>query len=89
MLITSVVPFPVPREVAFDYLVEPRNRVQWQSSLARVEDVDGAPRVGQTWVDVTRPGLRPRLETDWEAVIDRTARAMIGYLGADWDGAEA
>ena len=29
-----------------------------------------------------------RLETDWEAVIDRTARAMAGYLGADWDGAE-
>jgi len=28
-----------------------------------------------------------RLETDWEAVIDRTARAMVGYLGADWDGA--
>ena len=29
-----------------------------------------------------------RLETDWEAVIDRTARAMVGYLGAQWDGAE-
>lgn len=29
-----------------------------------------------------------RLETDWEAVIDRTARAMVGYLGAEWDGAE-
>jgi AcrR family transcriptional regulator len=27
-----------------------------------------------------------RLETDWEAVIDRTARAMVGYLGAAWDG---
>jgi AcrR family transcriptional regulator len=29
-----------------------------------------------------------RLETDWEAVIDRTARAMVGYLGADWDAVE-
>jgi hypothetical protein len=29
-----------------------------------------------------------RLETDWEAVIDRTARAMTGYLGAEWDGEE-
>jgi hypothetical protein len=29
-----------------------------------------------------------RLETDWEAVIERTARAMAGYLGAEWDGAE-
>jgi AcrR family transcriptional regulator len=26
-----------------------------------------------------------RAEADWEAVIDRTARAMAGYLGADWD----
>ena len=58
-----VVAFPVPREVAFDYLVDPRNRPQWQSSLARVDGVTGEPRVGQTWVDVTRPGLRPRMET--------------------------
>jgi hypothetical protein len=57
------VAFPVPREVAFDYLVDPRNRTEWQSSLARVIDVDGEPRVGQTWVDVTRAGVRPRLET--------------------------
>ncbi|MQW77356.1 SRPBCC family protein [Nocardioides sp. dk4132] len=54
---------PVAPEVAFDFLVDPRHRPAWQSSLARVEDVDGAPRVGQTWVDVTRPGLRPRMET--------------------------
>ena len=58
-----VVPFPVPREVAFDYLVEPTRRPEWQASLARVEDVDGEPRVGQTWTDVTKPGLRPRMET--------------------------
>jgi hypothetical protein len=58
-----VVAFPVSCEVAFDYLADPRNRADWQSSLARVEHVDGQPRVGQTWVDVTRPGLRPRMET--------------------------
>ena len=34
---------PVAR-VAFDYLVEPRNRPDWQSSLRTVEDVTGAPR---------------------------------------------
>ena len=51
------------REVAFDYLADPRHRPEWQSSLARVEDVDGEPRVGQTWVDVTTPGLRPAMET--------------------------
>lgn len=56
--------FPVPVEVAFDYLVEPRNRPAWQSSLRAVEDVDpGEPRVGQRWVDVTVPGLRPVMET--------------------------
>lgn len=57
------VAFDVPVDVAFDYLVDPRNRPQWQSSLRRVEDVEGDPRVGQTWVDVTGPGLRPAMRT--------------------------
>ncbi len=55
--------FAVPTEVAFDYLVDPVNRPLWQSSLSRVEDVRGEVGVGQTWVDVTVPGLRPQLET--------------------------
>ncbi|GEP34584.1 hypothetical protein NSZ01_23520 [Nocardioides szechwanensis] len=54
---------PVPPEVAFDYLVDPANRAEWQPSLARVEDVVGPVGVGQRWVDVTRPGLRPLMET--------------------------
>lgn len=54
---------PVPPEVAFDYLVEPANRPEWQSSLSRVDDVVGEVGVGQRWVDVTSPGLRPRMET--------------------------
>jgi hypothetical protein len=58
-----VVAFPVSCEVAFDYLADPLHRPEWQSSLARVADVDGEPRVGQTWTDVTKPGLRPRMET--------------------------
>ena len=53
----------VPVEVAFDYFAEPRNRPLWQSSLARVEGVTGEPRVGQTWVDVTKPGLKPQMRT--------------------------
>jgi hypothetical protein len=61
--------FAVPADVAFDYLVDPHRRPEWQSSLRRVEDVDaGAPSVGQRWVDVTVPGLRPRMET---TVLDR------------------
>lgn len=59
----KAVQFPVPPEVAFDYLVDPANRPAWQSSLRSVEDIDGVPRVGQTWVDVTMPGLRPLMET--------------------------
>ena len=65
------VAFAVPREVAFDYLVDPHRRPEWQSSLARVEQVDGEVRAGQTWVDVTRPGLRPRMET---TELDRPVR---------------
>ena len=60
---SGAVPFPVPPEVAFDYLADPANRPAWQSSLARVEKVTGEPRIGQRWVDVTRPGLRPAMET--------------------------
>ncbi len=55
--------FDVSAEAAFDYLVDPAHRSLWQSSLSRVEEVRGVVGVGQTWVDVTRPGLRPKLET--------------------------
>jgi hypothetical protein len=60
----GTVPFEVPPEVAFDYLVDPRHRAEWQSSLRGVSEVTGAPRVGQTWTDVTRPGLRAAMCTD-------------------------
>ena len=63
MTATGTVRFAVPAQTAFDYLVDPRNRPRWQSSLRRVEDVDGEPRVGQTWTDVTKPGLRPAMTT--------------------------
>jgi len=59
----GTVAFPVPAEVAFDYLVDPVNRPQWQSSLASVTDVRGEVGPGQTWTDVTKPGLRPAMRT--------------------------
>ena len=59
----GTVRFEVPAEVAFDYLVDPHTRPEWQSSLRRVDDVDGEPRVGQTWTDVTKPGLEPAMLT--------------------------
>ena len=63
----GAVEFTVPAEVAYDYLVEPTNRPQWQSSLRTVVVPDawepGAEaRVGLRWVDVTWPGLCPRME---------------------------
>jgi uncharacterized protein YndB with AHSA1/START domain len=55
--------FASARGTVFDYLVDPRNRPQWQSSLRRVSAVDGEPRVGQTWTDETVPGLKPSMRT--------------------------
>jgi hypothetical protein len=65
------VEFSCDRETAFDYLVDPRRRPEWQSSLRRVSDVNGEPRVGQTWVDETKPGIKPRMRT---TELDRPAR---------------
>ncbi|ANH37347.1 Polyketide cyclase / dehydrase and lipid transport [Nocardioides dokdonensis FR1436] len=59
----GTVAFACPPEVAFDYLVDPHRRPEWQSSLAAVEQVVGEPGPGQRWIDVTRPGLRPAMET--------------------------
>ncbi|MBF4161360.1 SRPBCC family protein [Nocardioides acrostichi] len=53
----------VSPEVAFDYLVDPAHRPAWQSSLASVTDIEGEPGLGQTWTDVTKPGLRPAMRT--------------------------
>ncbi len=55
-----------PSEV-FAYLVDPRNRPEWQVSLRRVADVvplgDGPGDVGTSWTDVTVvPFVKPRME---------------------------
>jgi uncharacterized protein YndB with AHSA1/START domain len=72
------VEFEVPREVAFDYLVDPHRRPDWQSSLARVSVVDGEPRVGQTWLDETKPGL------DAEMVTTRLERPRLWSESGTW-----
>lgn len=49
--------------VAFDYLAEPRNRPQWQSTLRAVDMLsDGPTQVGTRWLDRTIVGASPRLE---------------------------
>jgi hypothetical protein len=59
------VAFAVPVEIAFDYLVDPANRPEWQSSLRRVEVLDeGPPHLGQRWRDVTSvTGVVPEMRT--------------------------
>ncbi len=57
------VSFPVDCATAYDYLVDPAHRAQWQSSLKDVVDVVGETDVvGQSWTDVTSAGVRPRME---------------------------
>ena len=47
---------------AFDYLADPRNRPEWQSSLRRVELLDeGDPRVGMRWRDHTAVRVAPEM----------------------------
>lgn len=59
----SSVRFEVSCEDAYDYLVAPANRAEWQSSLKGVADVVGPDDVvGQVWYDVTSVGIRPRME---------------------------
>ena len=82
----GTVAFPVPVEVAFDYLVDPANRPQWQSSLKAVTDVDsGEPRTGLRWRDVTKVGVKPHMEltevTPFRVLAERgTWRGVVGLL---------
>lgn len=49
-------------EQAFTYLVDPRNRPKWQSSLLSVDvPVDEEPHLGQAWSELTAVGVRPHL----------------------------
>ncbi|CAM3157916.1 SRPBCC family protein [Nocardioides dubius] len=61
---SQVVHFPCSPQAAFDYLSDPARRPEWQSSLRAVvplsDPVDG-PHA--EWIDVTWPGLRPRMRT--------------------------
>ncbi len=62
-MLGSRVDFAVPVEVAYDYLADPRNRPEWQSSLKSVEMLDdGEPRVGMRWRDHTAARIVPDME---------------------------
>lgn len=60
---TVVVDLPHSPADLFRFLVLPRNRPLWQSSLRTVTDVDeGDPRPGMQWRDVTKVGVKPWME---------------------------
>jgi hypothetical protein len=74
--------FDVPAEVAFDYLVDPVNRPEWQASLKGVRLLDdGPPHVGQRWHDITRvPGVAPLM------IIESMARPHVWVETGSWRG---
>jgi uncharacterized protein YndB with AHSA1/START domain len=53
---------PHAPSTVFRFLADPHNRPLWQASLRSVADVDdGEPRVGMTWRDVTKVGIKPSM----------------------------
>src|SRR5918998_5744592 len=84
------VPFAAPPGQVFDYLADPRNRPQWQSSLRAVRIVEpGPPRVGTRWIDQTAVGARPRME-----IVEMTPPGPDGAPGSwsevgTWHGLRA
>ena len=66
------VPFGVSREDAFDYLVDPHRRTEWQGSLRRVENVQPLPpQVGTSWRDVALGQVTSQMRL---TAVDRPAR---------------
>ena len=48
----------VPRERVFDYLADPANRPQWQSSIQTIHlQSQASPRVGTTWRESVHGGV--------------------------------
>ena len=60
----TTVDMPHPPQVAFTYLVDPRNRPEWQASLVsvRLERRDQQPEVGMAWRDTMVIGVKPAME---------------------------
>ncbi len=53
---------PHTAEQAFTYLVDPRLRPEWQSSLLSTDvPEDEEPHLGQIWTELTVVGVRPSL----------------------------
>ncbi len=83
VMLGAAVGFDVAAEVAFDYLVDPRNRPEWQSSLRRVDVLDEEIAVGQPGSTSLHSECGPQMRT---SVLQRPeAWAETGT----WRGVEA
>ncbi len=100
-VVDTVVSFDAPIDVTFDYLADPTNRPEWQSSLRRIDDLrpigDRAGDVGTSWTDVTVvPGVSPRMEVTacesrrrWQEIgWWRSVDAVLTLTFADREGGE-
>ncbi|MGC4110389.1 MAG: SRPBCC family protein [Nocardioides sp.] len=77
------VEMPHPPSAVFKFLADPRNRPLWQASLKSVADVDaGEPRVGMSWTDVTKVGLKPAM-----SITELTPFRVLTEKGT-WRGVE-
>jgi uncharacterized protein YndB with AHSA1/START domain len=70
-----------PREAVFDVISDPSRRTEWQSSLVSVHvATEGPPRLGTTWHEFARGGLRFDLEiTEFERPV-RWAESARGRI---------
>ncbi len=74
---------PHPPSTLFRFLADPRNRPLWQASLRNVTDVDdGEPRPGMRWRDVTKIGVKPRME-----ITELTPYRVLSETGT-WRGVD-
>jgi len=60
----TTVELPHAPKIAFTYLVDPRNRPEWQASLVSVklDRRDQQPAVGMAWKDTLVVGVKPSME---------------------------
>ena len=78
-MVSGVVDFTVSPETVYDYLVDPLERPEWQSSLRAVELLDQGPVAeGTRWVDVTQVGVKPRM------VLTRAERPTCWVEFGEW-----
>jgi hypothetical protein len=80
---------PLPE--VYEYLADPQNRPEWQSSLRSVVMLtDGPLRVGTAWVDRTAAGVNPRMEIiDLVPPGSGSDRPVTWSEAGQWRGIEA